>query len=233
VALRRLTNLLLGSDAELKTSTTHASVEVPYSFTAIGHNCDPAGIEHLVSTDQRDGHQWGRDGNLISLQYLLVRGTVSVPYSWDCTVFRYEPVAVTVCLCLDTQTNGVQADSGLVFGNYMGNDVGNASIQRAISNRDRFRVFRQQVFHLSQAITMNDVNIPSYGGCSQSFEWFIPLDGLQMMYKGAGDAVADVVDNSFHISAFSTVAPYHILSNPIRGPVFSYSCSARYFSGPA
>jgi len=79
---------------------------------------------------------------------------------------------------------------------------------------------------------MNDVNIPSYGGCSQSFEWFIPLDGLQMMYKGAGDDVSHVVDNSFHISAFSTVAPYHILLNPIRGPVVSYSCSARYFSGP-
>jgi len=163
---------------------------------------------------------------------LLIRWSVYLPYDWDCTVFRGVPVCVTLCLWLDTKTNGAAADSSEVFGNYAGSAMGNVAIQRALNLRDRFRVYRQEVFYLPQNIAMNDVNLPSFTGSFCPFEWFIPLDGLQMRYKDASFTVSSVIDNSFHISAFSTVAPYHIITNPINGPVLDYSVSARYFSGP-
>jgi len=230
VALRRLTNLLLGADAELKTTTSFFIGVVPYSTTGIGHNCDPG--DQLIQIDLGDGHQFHRDGNLVSLQYLLVKGCIFVAPTWEVPAFRNLPVAVTVCLWLDKRTKGAQADSSVVFGNYLGTAIGNTCIQRALFQRERFEVFRQEVFYFPQLVVMNDVNVPSYSDCLHTFEWFVPLDGLQVRYSGGGPSVTDVVDNSFHISAYSTVPPYHIITNPINGPVLEYSVSARYFSGP-
>lgn len=233
MALRRLTDLLLGADAELKTCTAFGGGNVPYSVLATGHNMDPPPVNHLVPISAGDQHQWHRDGNLVSLQYILVRGVVSFPNQFDSLGFlSAPPVGVTVCLWMDSQTNGAQADSGLVFGNYQGSSLGNVTIQRELYNRQRFTVLRQEVFYLPVRTVFNDVNVPSYTGSLQSFEWFVPLDGLQVRYKGQSEFIIDIIDNSFHISAFSTVPVYNVITNPVHGPVLEYSVSTRYFSGP-
>lgn len=213
----------------MKTCTTFYSGEIPHSFSAIGHTLPNINFS-LVPIESGDSHQWNRAGNIVSLQYLLVKGVVYLETDVDSLRPHFLPPMCTVALVQDTQTNGVLFDSGIVFGNFSGSSIGNACIQRSLFDRERFIVHRQEVFDLSNfAISHDEVGIPTYGPAAKTFEWFIPLHGLTVHYKGPSK-FTDIVDHSFQMCAFSTV-PVSSLVYP-NSPKISFSAVARYFSEP-
>jgi len=164
---------------------------IPASVNAAGGEADPLTTLCLNAPAQGDNEQ-ARDGKRIVVKNISVKGTVTVPVEF----VSAEPIRVFVAMVLDTQTNGGQCDSELIFKNQHGSAATAVVPLRNLLYSKRFRVLKSQVF---------DLTSPAVGyGCQRSFEWFTPMELPVNFTAGDTGIVGNIVDNSIHMVAYAT-----------------------------
>jgi len=132
------------------------------------------------------------DGKRIVVKNVSVNGTIIVP-SASVTA---EPIRVFVAMVLDTQTNGAQCDSELIFKNLSGYATSAVVPLRNLLYSKRFRVLKSQIF---------DLTAPAVGyGAMRSFEWFAPMELPVNFTASDTGVVGNIVDNSIHMVAYAT-----------------------------
>jgi len=163
----------------------------------------PSAVACLSAPAQGDGEQ-NRDGRKIILKSVLLNGDIQRTETEDAAG---PPTAgqVLVALVLDTQTNGAQLNSEDVYKNLMATSRGVVSPVRNLLFGDRFRILRAECFNMDFKTLATDAS-DSHAGCgvSQKFNWFVPLEVPVNFNSGTTADVANVIDNSIHVIAFSS-----------------------------
>jgi len=184
---------------------------------------DPAGIGStgcLSAPAQGDGPT-NRDGNRIWARQLYFRGVVytsTIEAGTDPSI----PCRIYVAIVLDTQTNGAQMLSSDCFVNPSATQTSNVQPLRNITQwRERFRILREDVFDITpKTLTSTALNNMNWNGVSCHFDWFIPLNIVMNFNQGTTADVANAMDNSLHVVAFSTIST--------TSPLITYNSRMRF-----
>lgn len=191
-------------------------LDAPKTATAVTSPTDASGGEFdpssivtgcLSAPAQGDGPT-NRDGSKIVMKRIFVAGVVNVAAQSAQAAVDVMP-DIMIALVLDKQTNGAQLNSEDVFTNQNAAAVTATSPQRNMSFTNRFEVLKIQHVRIPQLSVGNDaaatisqagVNIPFK--LKKSFG----MAGMRVQFTtGSTTAdVANVIDNSLHIIAYST-----------------------------
>lgn len=185
--------------------------------SAINATTDATNGEHdpsatsMISTPAVGDGATNRDGKRIIIDQVEVNGCIE----WtaiETGVNPQEIAEVFVALVLDKQTNGAQMNSEDCFVNPGADTDLAASPLRNLIQGSRFRVIRQECIHLDPKVTSEGANAFSVFGGSQNFKFFHKFrKGLIVNFNaGTTASVANVVDNSLHMIAFTnstSIAP--------------------------
>lgn len=207
VALANLrTGGLLGIETKYL-DVTVANVTVSVASNASGGTCAPtAGCTGcLTAPAQGDGAQ-DRDGKKIVVKSCLVQGQLTVASQAAQTAADSIPVCY-IALVQDTQTNAVTTSSEDVFTNFVGNANMNAQPFRNMSNTARFKVVKSW----TRRLIMPSLTGQGATNTIEQTGFTVPFDiswtGLMPVnFKATGSTadVANVVDNSLHLIAYSS-----------------------------
>ncbi len=150
-----------------------------------------------------------RQGKTVRMQSLLVDGQLTTD-GGNVTSWPIQPI-VTIWLVCDYQTNGAQADSINVLYNPTAGAPGILVCPHAFTNpldEENFKVLWKKTIVFPAAI--GAVGATKIDFATQPrvvpFKIYVPLHDQKVVYKGAGDNVTDIVDNSLHLIAFTNVA---------------------------
>lgn len=184
------------------TSLTAASIAS--TADATGGEQDPSATSMISTPAVGDGEQ-NRDGKRIVIKNVQVKGTVARLAAEDVA----NPPShdeVFIALVLDTQSNAAQLNSEDVFKNLSGNAAGGTVPLRNLLFSSRFRVLKTEVLCMDTTTSVEGDNLHSSPGVVKHFEWFIPFkDGLIVNFNaGTTASIANVIDNSLHVIAFSS-----------------------------
>lgn len=191
----------------------HKFIDYTFGATTISNaaaltagECDPATVNCLSAVAIGDNHQ-SRDGKKIVLESILIRGKLQRgAYENFLTPYTAINHSVFVALVLDTQTNGAQLNSEDV---YINPSATQAGICLPVRNRlfsGRFRILKCEVFKVAyETLSTNDATHASAHATTTHFDWFLPFkNGLHINFNAGTTAdVANVVDNSLHVIAFT------------------------------
>jgi len=145
-----------------------------------------------------------RDGKRIVIDSLVIKGHVHLNENAGAAVI--DSAKVFVAVILDTQTNGAQLDSESVFKNTTGQLSSAVEPLKNLLFGSRFRILKSQLFDLTPSGAAAAGNI-AWAGVQRQFDWYIPFKGGLPVNLNAGTTadVANVIDNSLHVVAFSTL----------------------------
>jgi len=167
---------------------------------------DPSATSMISTPAQGDSEQ-SRDGKRIVIDSLILKGHVNNPGTASQAVIS-APVKVFVAVVLDTQTNAAQMTSEACFKNTAAQATSNVEPLKNLLSGPRFRILKSQVYDLT--VTGAFVAAANYAGngVCRTFDWYIPFKGgLPVNFNsGTTSSVANVIDNSIHVVAFSTSA---------------------------
>lgn len=187
---------------------------------------DPATLDCISCPAQGDGEQ-DRDGKKIVITSVHVNGIVNLDAdNANSGTIEVAPV-VMVALVQDTQTNGAQADSSLVFKNTSTNAKLCSSPMRNLQYNNRFKVLSvwryafpaPAIMYNSDAANSGLVPTYVYPGVNQRFS-FNKKVRIPVNFTGTSSVIANVVDNSLHIIAY--------VSHTTRTPQLSYNARIRF-----
>lgn len=189
---------------------------------ASGGEVDPSATSMISTPAQGDGEEQ-RDGKRIIIDSADIRMRLNLPASNAGFASPSNPVKVFVALVLDTQSNGAQMNSEDCFKNDSGDAQLAACPMRNLLFGSRFRVLRQGVFDLTP-VTLSHiaVNLFSHNGRSVIKYWHVKFPGGLPVNFNAGTtaSIANVVDNSLHMIAYSTTTT--------GTPTISYNARIRF-----
>jgi len=183
--------------------TTLVASAIPAPTDCAGAELDPSATSMISTPAQGDGEQQ-RDGKQIVIDYVELKGiidTATVELNGSPAVAS----TVYVALVLDTQTNGAQMNSEDCYKNTSATaNVATCPLRNLLFG-SRFRILKSSVFDVSPlTCTTAGADSFSYGNRQIPFHWFVPLKGLKVNFTaGTTASVANVVDNSLHIIAFT------------------------------
>lgn len=214
---RRLRNLnvrsagFLGLETKFY-DTSLADAAISVATDASGAEVDPS-TTSMISTPAVGDSEQNRDGKKIVARYAEIKGIVNFAAQAN-QVAADEGNCIMVALVLDTQTNGAQMNSEDCFKNVAAVARTNASPLRNLLFGSRFRVLRTEVFEMNtKALTYDGTNIEQ-PGIRRPFSWYVPLKNLTINFNaGTTASVANVVDNSLHMIAYSTAPDCYISYN--------------------
>lgn len=188
--------------------TAIASTAISAVAALTGGELDPAGVgcTGALSVPAQGDTEQSRDGKRIVIDSLILKGCVSNPGTASSAVEVASKVFVAVIL--DTQTNGAQLNSEDVFKNLSAAALTNADPMKNLLFGKRFRILKSQTYDLTpQGAFAASANYAS-NDVRRDFDWYIPFKGGLPVNLNAGTTadVANVIDNSLHVVAFSTAA---------------------------
>jgi len=186
-------------------------LDIPSPTGAAGGEMNPEGgcTGCLTAPATGDGPT-NRDGNRIAMKSILVKGLVQTSnQSAQSAADIVSPVFLA--LVLDTQTNGATLNSEDVYTNPSANAQCNVALFRNMSFTSRFKVLASTIVEFPSLAMAN--NTGAAGGIVREglgvpFTLSANLKGLKVQFTtGSTTAdVANVIDNSVHLLAFSTDA---------------------------
>jgi len=187
-------------DTALATTTVAAATD------CTGSEYDPSATSMISTPVQGDGPT-NRDGKQILIKNVGLKGTVYRPATED-AVNPPAAETVSVFLVLDTQSNAAQAQGEQVFVNPAATAASNPVPLRNLLNGSRFKVLKHEVFCMDvPSVSVEGDNLHSAPGVMKTFDWYIPTPDLLVHFNAGTTAdIANVVDNSLHVMAFSTAA---------------------------
>lgn len=171
-----------------------------------------SGCTGCISCPAQSDSEQGRDGKRFVIDSVILKGHVYTPYS---VTSATPPAAskVFVAVVLDTQTNGGTMTSETCFKSLIAQASGNAEPTKNLLSGKRFRILKSQVFDVTPQ-TLYLVSAGNYAvvGVQREIDWYIPFKGGLPVNLNGGDTadVANVIDNSIHVVAFSTVGNCYI-----------------------
>ncbi len=200
------------------TALSAAAITAPTDSTGAEH--DPSATS-MISTPVRGDSEQNRDGKQISLLNVTIKGAINVAQR-ELINSPVSGAIVYVALILDTQTNGAQLNSEDVFKNTSGNVFVNGTPQKNLLFMNRFRILKTQRFNLTpNTLSHFAVDSFSWAGVTRPFSWFVNLKGLKVNFNAGTTAdVANVIDNSLHIIAYTT--------NIAGAPTLTYNARIRF-----
>ncbi len=201
------------------TSLTDAQLTSPTDATGGEHN-ESATIGPTTITQGTGESQ--RDGRKISMRSLFVSGLISVA-AQAATSTADAGSTVFIAVVLDTQTNGATINSEDVYKNTAANALLAANPQRNLQFSSRFRVLAKKTMQISNMSMTNDTGATGgviQAGTQRQFQFFVNLRGMNVLYKGTTETVANIVDNSLHIIAYT--------SGTALAPTISYNSRLRF-----
>lgn len=188
--------------------------------TTTGGEFDPSATSMISTPAQGDSEQ-NRDGKRIVIKSVMLNGVINCAAQTAQTVIA-EPTQVFVALVLDMQTNGAQLNSEDVFKNTSGATLLGGSVQRNLLFSTRFRVLKEWSMYFAPQAAVNNASATtvSFTGGSQCFDCFLPLDLNVNFNSGTTASVANVIDNSLHVVAFT--------NSTSMAPTISYNARIRF-----
>lgn len=172
------------------------------STDASGGEANPSATVALSTIAQGDGES-NRDGRNCVLKSVFVEGTISVDPQVDQTVQHTAPV-VFLALVWDKQTNGALLNSEDVFTNPSGSAKTMSKPLRNLKYTKRFQVLKTKTITLRQNISTYDGTNLETGGFHTPFKLAASLPDIKCNYSSTSADIANSVDNSLHIIAFTT-----------------------------
>lgn len=193
---------------------------IPAPTDCTGGEFDPSATSMMTTPTVGDGEQQ-RDGKQIVCLYLEIKGHVRTS-AIEAAIFPGQYTQALVAIVLDKQTNGAQLNSEDVFKNLNGQAVTATEVMRNLLFGKRFRILKERVFDITpNATTQQAANDYSTSQGGKSFHWFIPLNNLKINFNaGTTASIANVLDNSIHVIAFS--------NNTALTPVIAYNARLRF-----
>jgi len=200
------------------TSLTAGPILAPTACA--GCEYDPSTTSMISTPVQGDGEQ-NRDGKRIACSTVHIEGVINWPGDATDTDVA-SGSTVYVALVLDTQSNGAQMNSEDCFKNTSASAALAATPQRNLLFGPRFTVLKKKVFSFIPPGTWkNGANDFITPGKNQTFSWHVPLNGLVINFNaGTTASIANVIDNSLHMIAFS--------NNIVQAPTLSYNARLRF-----
>jgi len=171
-----------------------------------GGEVDPsAGCTGCLSCPAQGDTEQSRDGKRLVIDSLILKGAVFSEANAAAAAF--DAYKVFVAVILDTQTNGVQLDSESVFKNLLATTDGVVCPTKNLLFGNRFRILKSQVYDVTPVGVVPGAGATvTYCGVRRDFDWYIPFKGGLPVNLNAGTTadVANVIDNSIHVLAFTT-----------------------------
>lgn len=171
-----------------------------------GGEYDPSATSMISTPVQGDGEQ-NRDGKRIVIDSLILKGHVVRPAN-ETAADPHEAQKVFVAVVLDTHSNGAQMNSEDCFKSLANSARMNCEPLKNLLSADRFRILKSQVFDVTPNTLTGTITTGPYAhyGVQREIDWYIPFKGGLPVNFNAGTTadIANVVDNSLHIIAFST-----------------------------
>lgn len=191
---------------EKKFYDTSFTGTVAAATDATGGEYDPSTTSMITTPDQGDGPSQ-RDGKRINCKYIELKGTISLAAS-ELNANPPTYTKVFLALVLDTQTNGAQMNSEDCFKNTVATVNGNVAPLRNLLFGSRFKILKQKVYDATPtSISHIAVDSFSWNGRQVEFHWYVPLHDLPVNFNaGTTASIANVIDNSIHVIAYSTNA---------------------------
>lgn len=166
-----------------------------------------------LSVPAQGDTEQSRDGKRIVIDSLILKGNVN--FNASASAAPTEALKVFVAVVLDTQTNGAQLNSEDVFKNLAADAVLNVNPTKNLLFGKRFRILKSQVYDLTPPGAYGATANNAHNGTQREFDWYIPFKGGLPVNLNAGTSadVANCIDNSLHVVAFSSVAGAEICYN--------------------
>jgi len=172
------------------------------------------GCVSCISAPGQGSSEQQRNGKQCTIDSVILKGYVNNAPTGSSNVEAATKVFVAVVL--DTETNAAQCASEAIFKNVSGDVSLAADPAKNLLGGNRFRILKSQVYDLTPiGAFAASVNYAG-NGVRREFDWYIPFkSGLPVHFNATGtDAnIANVVDNSIHVVAFSTLAGATIAYN--------------------
>jgi len=207
----------------LDTCSTAVSINSPTDCSG-GEVPPTAGSTGCLSAPaQGDGPQ-NRDGSKMIMKRIYMTGVIRVGNEEAQATPETTPI-VFLALVKDKQTNGAQLNSEDVFTNQSAQSIQAATVQRNMSFTNRFEVLKSMQLRIPATSASNDA-AGTFGvhGIDVPFKLkknFGP-EGCRVQFNvtGATADVANVIDHSVHLIAFT--------SSTLMTPTISYNCRMRF-----
>jgi len=199
------------------------SIERKFYDTALATSAltaptDGSGGEHdpsatsMISTPAVGDSEQNRDGKQIVCLYVEIAGKVGYA-GLEATAGVWPPMSIFIAIVLDKQSNGAQLNSEDVFKNLAADARLATCPLRNLLFGKRFRILKQVYFNMdNNSLAQLAANDFSINGKEKMWKFFIPLNRLKINFTaGTTASIANVVDNSIHVIAYSssgTGAPY-------------------------
>jgi len=189
----------------LDTARTDVAIVTPAALT--GGEYDPStGCTGCLSCPAQGDTEQSRDGKRIVIDSLIIKG-----YVRSLATLTEAPVEndkVFVCVILDTQSNGAQLNSEDVFKNTSAAGSLIVDPTKNLLFGNRFRILKSQVYDLTPVGIVAATATIAHCGVRRDFDWYIPFKGGLQVNLNAGTTadVANVIDNSLHVVAFSVAS---------------------------
>lgn len=152
---------------------------------------------------QGDGESQ-RDGRRCAILSWNVTGMIAVAKQIDQTAPDTGNL-IFIALVLDSQTNGALLNSEDVYLNPSGGVSSGCSLLRNLQFTKRFRVLGTRKFHMDTPNFAYDGTNLEQGGHHRAFNIFVRFKTpLICTYSGTTETIANSVDNSLHILAWTT-----------------------------
>jgi len=185
--------------------TARADGSIAAASDLTGGEYDPSsGCTGCLSCPAQGDTEQSRDGKRIVIDSLILKGYVKNDGSASEAIGA--AVKVFFAVILDTQTNGAQLNSEDVFKNLSANDLANCDPMKNLLFGNRFRILKSQVFDVTP-IGVAAAGLTAYNTVRREIDWYIPFKGGLTVNMNAGTTanVTNVIDNSLHVVAFSTL----------------------------
>jgi len=168
---------------------------------------DPdSGCTGALSVPAQGDSEQNREGKRYVIDSLILKGYLLNPGSATSAIEASAKVFLAVVL--DTQTNGAQMTAATCFKNLLGTAAGAADPMKNLLSGKRFRILKSQVYDLTPSGAFAASANFASNEVRRDFDWYIPFKGglpVNLNATNVNADVANVVDNSLHVVAFSTL----------------------------
>lgn len=165
---------------------------------------DPSATSMISTPAQGDGPQ-NRDGKRCIIKSIQITGNIREPIN-PSTVDGVLPSAYMISLVQDTQTNAAQIASENVFTNVSADLDLAASPTRNLLFASRFKVLKTWHGVLKPSSSFGLSGAFKSHGDIRLFRCFLKVDMPINFNAGTTSSIANVIDNSLHIVAYTTTS---------------------------
>lgn len=218
VTTKRVLAEVLGVETKfLDTSLAATALVAPADST--GGEFDPSAMSMISTPAVGDGEQ-NRDGKRIIIKNVYLKVVLNLP-AQELVVAPQIGTKVFVALVQDTQSNAAQMNSEDCFKNTAAIAATAMIPQRNLLFSNRFRVLKYECVDLTPDTLSHFANDSfSVGGKTVVLDWFLPLDMPVNFNAGTTASIANVIDNSLHVIAFSNTI--------VGAPTIAYNARVRF-----